>query len=41
MQGEMTKKLAHANGTIPVFLSEDGASWEAFPVSKKVLFDMA
>ncbi|KUI64277.1 Psi-producing oxygenase A [Cytospora mali] len=37
-QGEMKKKLY--NGAFPVFLSEDGASWESFPVAKKVLFDV-
>lgn len=37
-QGEMKRKLY--NGAFPVFLSEDGASWENFPVAKKVLFDM-
>ncbi|KAK7739055.1 hypothetical protein SLS53_005953 [Cytospora paraplurivora] len=36
-QGEMKRKLF--NGAFPVFLSEDGASWESFPVAKKVLFD--
>lgn len=37
-QGEMKRKLY--NGAFPVFLSEDGASWENFPVAKKVLFDV-
>jgi hypothetical protein len=36
--GEIRSKLF--NGTFPVFLAEDGGSWEAFPVSKKVLFDI-
>ncbi|ROV93831.1 hypothetical protein VMCG_08781 [Cytospora schulzeri] len=38
-QGEMKRKLY--NGEFTVFLSEDGASWENFPVAKKVLFDDA
>lgn len=37
-QGEMKRKLY--NGAFPVFLSEDGSSWENFPVAKKVLFDV-
>lgn len=36
--GEIKKKLF--NGAFPVFLAEDGGSWESFPVSKKVLFDV-
>ncbi|KAH8896764.1 fatty acid oxygenase [Thozetella sp. PMI_491] len=36
--GEMRRKMK--NGTFPLFLAEDGASWESFPVAKKVLFDV-
>lgn len=36
--GEIKTKLF--GGAFPVFLAEDGGSWEAFPVSKKVLFDV-
>lgn len=36
--GEIKSKLF--NGAFPVFLAEDAGSWEAFPVSKKVLFDV-
>lgn len=36
--GEIKTKLF--NGTFPVFLAEDGGSWESFPVSKRVLFDV-
>lgn len=36
--GEIKSKLF--KGQFPVFLAEDGGSWEAFPVSKKVLFDV-
>ncbi|CAN8096303.1 unnamed protein product [Discula destructiva] len=35
-QGEMKRKLDH--GAIPVFLSENGASWESLPRTKKVIF---
>lgn len=36
-QGEMKRKMF--NGAIPVFLSENGGSWETFAVAKKVIFD--
>ncbi|KAB2572892.1 Psi-producing oxygenase A [Lasiodiplodia theobromae] len=37
-QGQMQRKLF--NGAFPVFLAEDGGSWESFPVQKKVVFDV-